>query len=49
MWQVVCIQENREQVIFMTDNEDAANAKADRLNKHSPASIKYEVREVEDE
>ena len=48
MWQVVCIQGNREQVIFMTDDKNAANAKADRLNKHSPASIKYEVREVED-
>jgi len=48
MWQVVCIQEFSEHVIFITDNRDKANAKADRLDKHSPRTIRYEVREVEE-
>jgi len=48
MWQVVCITEHKEHVIFITDNRDKAKAKAYRLDKRSPRTISYEVREVEE-
>lgn len=49
MWQVVCITEwKREYVVFEIDDKERAEAKADRLNKVTPPSIKYVVREVEE-
>ncbi len=43
MWQVVCITEwRREYVVFEVDDRARAEAKADRLNKVTPPSIKYD-------
>lgn len=45
MWQVKL----RGRVVYMDDDEDAAMAKARRLNKKAPAYVHYEVEEVQDE
>ena len=46
MWQVIIQQTG--QVVYMADTREEAEAKARRLNRMSPPSIKYVVREVED-
>jgi len=46
MWQVIIQQTGR--VVYMADTREEAEAKACRLNKRSPASIKYVIEEAED-
>jgi len=45
VWQVKL----KDQVVYMTDDEDAARAKAHRLNRKAPAYVHYKVEEVQDE
>ena len=47
-WRVICVQGLSRYRVFVTNDRGKAEAKATRLNKCSPASIKYVVREVED-
>lgn len=47
MWQVIIKQTG--QVAYMADTREEAEAKARRLNRMSPPSIKYIAEEVQDE
>lgn len=47
MWQVII--KPTGQVVYMADTREEAEAKARRLNRTSPPSIKYIAEEVQDE
>lgn len=44
-WDVICVQDLNRQVVYSCDDKGRAEAKANRLNRLSPPSVKYIVEE----